>query len=272
MKNGHDCKSFRDRLESSRGIPVADDDLTELKRLSGDCPDCSVLLRIHLDLHSVTMSSLEESVPDEMVDTMWIDVSRDLGRVPHYLREGRAGKTPLGRLVPAMAAVLAVLLFAGGFLLSEVERLKKRERILTSRLEKLESPAPISPPEGSILTDYLIGRRFAGIGYSGLLGGREDFTVAELSAIIEGLPSDYLLLGPVEAERLFHRAGGFPLISLRFPRFAIDPSDGIQPAEAIGLIRAMSLDTNARITRNRILDLIEGRSPAKAAVKLESLS
>jgi len=161
MKNV-DCRVFEDQLDTLIAGSLPEEGMEQLLLHAGDCPDCSMLLRVKEHLSLPSLEELEAAVPEALLGSILPRVVRELENPPlKRSREGRSifhrrrdfsqnGDRREGRrsahrrrwkawLVPTLAVASAVLLFSTGFLYSELRRVKATGSQLAQEVGTLQT-------------------------------------------------------------------------------------------------------------------------------------
>jgi hypothetical protein len=155
-----------------------------------------------------------------------------------------------------MAAASLFLLFATGYLLGELKRLREREQVLVQRViehERWLAELDVRTAEDPVA-------RTAGLAtkrpWERVLARRESVTIAELEELLDRLPARTTIVGASEWEALRE---GVPLWMSSAWKGAIEmvrADDGIQPGELLELLNNLDIDPGRKIPTNRILALM----------------
>jgi len=291
------CENFMERLEEMASHAMPGEELVRLEKHADGCPDCAMLLRLHVHLVDESLADVETRVPDALVAGMWPRLQAEMSgrtglafspanvrRWQHRLRSllGTRSRSPSGWLVPALAASVMILLIGGGYLLGEVNQLKQRERLLVTSLLQQEqmtasrvgtwlawrSPAP----DPQLLSGKNRGpawlgpsrmRSSAGTGLTRTLVGEQELSVAQLANLLALLPPRTEVLG---ADAL-RTARWQRLRQREIQRVAaaanIPIEDGLQAAEALQILETLDLNPEQTFSTTRLLVLATGRSPGE---------
>jgi hypothetical protein len=220
---------------------------------AGWCPECAVLLRIHEHLSCPAQAEIEEAVPDELVTSVWPRVRAAIESRAPARSAAEGARSGWRWLVPALAAAGIALAVGTGALTLEVRELHGRERILAQRIAEQE----ILIAELDIRTSpgAAVGTAVSpGAGrWERMLTRGGSVTVEEIETALALLPANAAILDPRSTETLLRRLGLLGLAKRGGAIEGIRGEDGLQPAEALQLVRRMDLDPQERISTDRLL-------------------
>lgn len=261
MKRNIDCEVFQDQLDRLVKGTLAEDMVAQLRRHADSCADCAALLDLQRRLSVSSRADLEAAVPDEYVTTMWDRVRADIAS-QGARRGSRGGGRPASRwLVPGLAAASVLLLLVTGLLVRELKRLQAREQVLAQQVadhERWLTELDTRTRGGPIArTAALAGSQV----WERLLSRRESVSVAELEALLASLPARALVLSVDEWQGL---EGTVPF-GMRSvwagATSVVESEDGVQAAELLGLLNALDLEPDRRVSTARILALRGAAGP-----------
>jgi hypothetical protein len=255
VKQYTDCEVFQDQLDALNEGTLGEEGIEQLQRHADSCLDCAKLLELHERMKSPSVVELEEHVPDRYVSSMWKRVRADVAAQ----ESGRRWRLGLGQpsrwLVPTMAAASLFLLFATGFLLGELKRLREREQVLVQRV--IEHERWLAELDLRTTADPVA--RTAGLAtkrpWERVLARRESVSIAELAELLERLPARTTIVGASEWEALRESVPFWMSSAWKGAIEMVRADDGIQPGELIELLAKLDLDPGRKIPTNRILAL-----------------
>lgn len=255
MKQYTDCDVFQDQLDALNEGTLGEEGIEQLRRHADSCLDCAKLLEIHERLKSPSVVELEEAVPDRYVSSMWERVRADVA-AQQSGRRWRPGVWQSSRwLVPTMAAASLFLLFATGFLLGELKRLREREQTLVQRV--IEHEKWLAELDQRTAADPVA--RTTGLAtkrpWERALARRESVSIAELEGLLERLPARTTIFGASEWEALLERVPFWMSSALSGATGMVRAEDGIQPGELLELLGNLDVDPGRRIPTARLLSL-----------------
>ena len=253
MNDKTGCEAFQDRLDRLGGNPPGELEIRELNQHTADCPDCAMMLEAYLHLAGPSNNELEAAVPDEMVDSMWMDVSSrayDRG-----LTSGSKRFSFLRVLVPVLAAAVVILVFALGFMLGELRHLRGIEDRMAAEIESRDETIAALHVRSDETTGLLTSDRFRNLVRRRYLQDRETYRVSELIAILEQMPPDTKILSAQEVNALIGGGSGSSYSPYYSRIQQIDYSNGLDAREAILLIDALGIDSSELIPREQIATL-----------------
>ncbi len=263
MKRSIDCEAFQDQLEGLQRGSLAEEVAAELRRHASSCSDCAMLLELQERLAVPGRAELEAAVPDKYVASMWERVQSDIAA-----REARPGWRTGDRrasrwLVPALAAASLFLLLATGLLLSEVKGLRAREQALVQRVADHERWLA----ELDLRTRADPVARTAGLAgsqaWERLLSRRESVSIAELEALLAGLPARATVLNTAEWQAVKGSVPAWMGSVWGNATQAIRADDGVQAAELLDLLIALDLEPDRSVSTARILALKRAAGPGR---------
>ena len=241
------CEEFQELLDAAPDAAGAG--RSPLERHAAGCRDCALLLRVHDHLAAESLDDLEARVPDGLVDEMWSRVSERTGDLPAVPGSSSAPRW----LLPALAASIAVLLFASGLLLSELRQARGRERRLLAALDHGTAGAQIADasPSGR---DEGFGRLAAKLRSSFLNQG--EYTAAGIRTLLEGVPSATVIIDANQVRALTGRYLHLRLFAGRGERNGLRLRDGLTAGELLRFLTTSGLDPDATISRSRLSQLL----------------
>jgi hypothetical protein len=191
-----DCTVFEDQLDSLVRGELPEAGVAQLRAHAAECAECATQLRMQEHLVTPSLAHLEAQVPDAYVTSMWRDVQGALDAPQASARRRFAWAVPL------LAAATVALLFANGLALRALARAEDRAQDLTGQVldqqRRLVSFQTAQAPD-------LMGAR-AGFGSRAnalrALEDRTDLTVADLRALLQGLPAETPLMGAAHTHQL----------------------------------------------------------------------
>ncbi|MBN1165203.1 MAG: zf-HC2 domain-containing protein [Candidatus Krumholzibacteriota bacterium] len=264
MSQEINCEDFQNLLDALSGEETSAENLSALERHAASCPQCALLLEMRRHLSLPRQDALLSGIPDEYAATMWSRVQEDIDRRGYSsafapFRPGAWRRA----LMPGLAAAALVMILTSLYLFLELGQVKKRERLLATRLERQElilrglsrgiSDAPsVGAPRG--FPASLPGGGFLTQG---------QLTVGELIAYLEKLPRETTLLGPADSQELLSHSPGWPGSRPGARIFSsIDISDGVQAEEIIHLARELELDRGQKISTDLFKAYYGTRKPS----------
>lgn len=263
MKQGIDCTDFREQLEALLRGRLTEEAAARLRRHADSCPDCAMLLQLQQHVAASGQEELEAAVPEEYVTTMWGRVQADIA-VQGVSRVPRSRGWHASRwLVPALAAASLFFLVASGLMLGELKRLRARETALVQRLA--ENERRLGDLDLRVMTDpvartaSLAGTRT----WVRLLERRRSISVAELEALIAGLPVETTV---VDASEWWALETSIPVWMSSVWKSATETlraEDGVQAGELAALLAVLDLDPGRRLPTARILALTGAAGPGR---------
>lgn len=258
MKQNVDCSVFRDRVEDFRHGRLAPEAAAWFHRHAESCPHCATLLRLQEHVAMQGLEDPEAAVPEEYVTTMWERVQDDIATRGWALGRRSRDRHLVRWLVPALAAASAFLLLTSGLLLVEWNRLRAREAVLVQRIADNErrltmfeagtAGGPVARTAGLVGTPAWVR----------LLARRRSVSVAELEALVAGLPAGTTVLNASDWREL---EAGIPvwMRSLWIEAAeAIRAEDGVQSEELAALLARLDLEPERSVPTARILALTVG--------------
>jgi hypothetical protein len=255
VKQSTDCEVFQDQLDALNEGTLGEEGIEQLRRHADSCLDCAKLLDIHERLTSPSVVELEAAVPDQYVSSMWERVRADVAAQESGRRWRPGVWQPSRWLVPTMAAASLFLLFATGFLLGELKRLRGREQVLVQRV--IEHEKWLAELDLRTTTDPLA--RTAGLvtkrPWERVLSRRESVSISELEELLERLPARTTIVGASEWEALLESVPFWMNSAWRGAIELVRADDGIQPGELLELLGNLDVDPSRKISTNRILAL-----------------
>jgi hypothetical protein len=215
-----DCRVFEDQLDSLIDGTLPEEGIDQMQLHAQGCPDCSMLLRVKEHLFLPSLEELEGTVPEDLLASILPSVERELETSPSGEKLGsrsifqkrreshhtgnKQTRRPSGprrpwstRLVPALTAASAVLLFSTGFLYSELKRVRAAGSQLAQEVGTLqaEMAALEVRTEEVERTAELAGRNiYQARALDFLTTGPESLTLGDLIDLLESFSGDEVLL------------------------------------------------------------------------------
>lgn len=291
------CENFMERLEAMASHAMPGEELVRLEKHADGCPDCAMLLRLHVHLADESLADVETRVPDALVAGMWTRLQAEMrgrtgtaashaptNRWQHRFcsLRGTRPRSAAGWLVPALAASVMILLFGGGYLLGEVNQLKQRERLLVASLLQQEQMAASGvgtrsawrslSPAPQLLAGMNRGPAWLGLsrmrssertGLTRTLAGERELSVVQLANLLATLPPRAEVLSG-EAIRTARWQRSRQREFRRVAEAANVPiEDGLQAGEALRILEKLELNPERTFSTTRLLVLATGKSPGE---------
>lgn len=263
MKQDIDCTEFEEQLEAVQQGRLTEEAAARLRRHADSCPDCAMLLQLQQHVAALGQEELEAAVPEEYVTTMWGRVGADIA-VQGTARDPRSRGWHAQRwLVPTLAVASLFFLVASGLMLGELKRLRARETALVQRIA--DNERRLADLDSRVRTDpvartaNLAGRRT----WARLLERRRSISVAELEALVAGLPVETTVVGGSEWRALEASIPVWMSSAWSAATEAIRADDGVQAGELAALLAALDLDPGRRVPTARILALTGAAGPGR---------
>jgi predicted anti-sigma-YlaC factor YlaD len=263
VKQGIDCTVFQEQLEALQQGGLTEEATARLRRHADSCPDCAMLLQLQEHVTVPREEELEAAVPEEYVTTMWERVQADLAVRGAPREQGSRGRRASRWLVPALAAASLFFLVVSGLMLGELMHLKAREAALVQRiadherrLVELDQRVRTDPV---VRTANLAGTRT----WIRLLERRRSISVAELEALVAGLPVKTTVVGASEWRALEASIPVWLSSVWSAATEAIQADDGVQAGELAAVLAALDLDPGRRVPTARILALTGAAGPGR---------
>ena len=248
-----DCAVFQDQLDTLERGPLPEEALAPFREHAAGCAECAALLRMREELVTPSLGELEAQVPDAWVASMYGEVRRELARREPERRG--SGRTSARRwLVPTLAAATVTLLLANGLALRALRRAEVRadslvEQVLDQqrRLVSLEDP---TQERRGMVTAYA-----ARSGPMRSLEGREDLTVGDLRAALQGVPGSTAVLSRSQASQLV-RSRALPGPWRDALRRAGAGDEGVTARMLLGVLDDLALPEGTPVPTARLFELL----------------
>ncbi len=281
MKKDIDCRVFEDQLDSLVSGSLPEDGIDQLKLHASSCHACMMLFRVKEHLLTPSLGDLEESVPEEMVASMWQRVEAevrprseaDLALTPGHASEPSSdpvydrAPTPMRRswLLPTLAAASVALLFSTGFLLTRLRTVEAGAIALQTQIGDLQRDMVEldARTEWVERTGQLAGSRRTqtrALGY--LLTGQESVTVADLVRLLGMYPANRVVFTASEVNDLTGTSARIPpelreLVSILAA--ALTDQDGVGEVRAGELaewLASSDLDQTLSVPKGPLIEIL----------------
>lgn len=260
MKKGIDCQAFEEQLDACLRGDLPEGARHLLREHGSSCPDCSALLGMQEHLARPTLAELEESVPADLLATVWPAVRAGIAGATAAATKEKAGVGPGRRAtaawVPALAAACLILLLANGLLLSELREARGRDPLWSRRTQDRGSPTVGARPAGTEGRSPAAGWWGEGQGWASSLAGREELSVAELRTLLERVPPSTTVLTAAQAEALLRAARLRAPASWQAATGKLRTQGGIRAAHLLSLLDALDLPPDRSLPLARLRDLL----------------
>lgn len=263
MKQSIDCMGFQEQLEALQQGKLTEEAAARLRRHADSCPDCAMLLQLQQHVARPGREELEAAVPDQYVTTMWERVRADITVRGAPRKQGSRGWRASRWLVPVLAAASLFFLVISGLMLGELKRVRAREATLVQRIANHEPR--LAELDLRVRTDpvartaNLAGTRT----WVRLLERRRSISVAELEALVAGLPVKTTVVGASEWRTLETSIPVWMSSVWSAATESIRADDGVQAGELTALLAALDLDPGRRVPMARILALAGYAGPGR---------
>lgn len=252
------CDDTQEMLDRLAAGTLGDGELHALRAHARDCPDCAMLVRIHEHCGAAAGAA----VPGEMVDGMWLSISR---RIAERSRPTTAPAAParprLARwrhgLVPGLAAAVFVLAFACGFLFGELRQVRRQGERLAGELAASRQALDRDRAHGATALQARRAGMLTGLGWRHAIPERDSYRIGELIAMLEQLPPRMSILPAGEDPAYLGGAMYLRGIGTCTRRERVNMRDGLQAEEAVALARCLRVDPDTRISREELFTFIE---------------
>jgi hypothetical protein len=203
--------------------------------------------------HLVTpsLAELEAQVPDAYVTSMWRDVQRAVGT-----QSPRAGRR-VGWAMPVLAAATVALLFANALALRALARAEDRAQDLTGQvLDQQRRLVAAQAAQGAQAPGFR-GARAGLVGRGSALRAledRTDLTVADLRALLRGMPAETPVIGASRTHQLARSR--FVPSAWRDAMARLDTGREVTAGELLTVLEDLDLPGDASVPATRLFELL----------------